>query len=147
MPWGHKQAAWNSTKKHAKTLLAECARRRLNQTISYSDLGARLRPISFLAEDPAFHALLGEVSEEEDGEGRGMLSVLVVHKDGDMRPGRGFYDLASSLGRYVGDEEVFWVKELRRVITAWTDGGTTPPPSKPPLKQFGSGVFRVRGGD
>jgi len=38
--------------------------------------------------------MLGEISQEEDAAGRGMLSVIVVHKVGDMQPGPGFFQLA-----------------------------------------------------
>jgi len=35
--------------------------------------------------------------------GRGMLSVIVVHKEGDMQPGPGFFELAGELGRDTSD--------------------------------------------
>jgi hypothetical protein len=35
--------------------------------------------------------MLGEISQEEDEAGHGMLSVIVVHKYGDMQPGPGFF--------------------------------------------------------
>ena len=37
--------------------------------------------------------------------GRGMLSVIVVHKQGDMQPGPGFFELAQRLGRDTSDTE------------------------------------------
>ena len=43
--------------------------------------------------------MLGEISSEEDAAGRGMLTVLVVHRAGDMQPGPGFFELAKQLGR------------------------------------------------
>lgn len=144
MPYGCSQTDWNNTKQHAKVLLG--GRARSSQTISYGDLGAMLRPIRFQARDAAFHVLLAEVSTEEDQEGRGMLSVLVVRKGGDMRPGKGFYDLAISLGRYVDDEEEFWVKEFDRVVTAWAGKGVSLPVMTRDADIFRGGrIFRVRG--
>ena len=35
--------------------------------------------------------MLGEISSAEDAAGRGMLTVVVVHKAGDMQPGPGFF--------------------------------------------------------
>lgn len=63
--------------------------------------------------------MLGEISEEEDSRGRGMLTVLVVHKNGEMRPGPGFSDLASRLGRDTSDIDACWIAEYERVTTAW----------------------------
>jgi hypothetical protein len=46
--------------------------------------------------------MLGEISLE-GAAGRGMLSVIVVHKDGDMQPGPGFFELAEELDRDTSD--------------------------------------------
>jgi hypothetical protein len=59
--------------------------------------------------------MLGDVSIEEDAGGRGMLSVLVVHKVGDQKPGRGFFELAQQLGRDASDSDACWVNELQTV--------------------------------
>ena len=62
--------------------------------------------------------MLGEISTEENEAGRGMLTVVVVHKEGDMKPGPGFFELAQKLGRQVGDLDVFWISEFKRVVDA-----------------------------
>jgi hypothetical protein len=67
--------------------------------------------------------MLGEVSEVEDSAGRGMLSVIVVHRDGDTRPGPGFFRPAKKLGRDVTDKTACWVEGLRRVHDHWRGGG------------------------
>jgi hypothetical protein len=59
--------------------------------------------------------MLGEISSSEDEAGLGLLSVIVVHKDGDMMPGPGFFELAEELGRRFEDRTVFWITELKRV--------------------------------
>jgi len=50
-----------------------------------------------------------------------MLSVIVVHKHGDMEPGAGFYDLANSLGFDVKDKMKFWISELHKVDGHWSN--------------------------
>jgi hypothetical protein len=49
-----------------------------------------------------------------------MLSVIVVHKVGDMQPGRGFFELATQLGRDTSDVVVCWVNELKKVYAHWS---------------------------
>jgi hypothetical protein len=63
--------------------------------------------------------MLGEISQESDAQGRGMVTVLVVHKTGDMRPGPGFIDLAKKLDRDVSDIDRCWVEEFKRVRRAY----------------------------
>jgi hypothetical protein len=50
-----------------------------------------------------------------------MLSVLVVHKYGDMEPGSGFYECAEHLGFDVSDPLAFWVRELHKVHGYWSN--------------------------
>jgi hypothetical protein len=97
--------------------MIEAARRRA--TIAYSELVAAIRAIHFQADEKPFHNLLGQISIEENAAGRGMLSVVVVHKGGDFRPGPGFFDLAHDLGRTIVARDDFWTEELQRVYDAW----------------------------
>ena len=64
--------------------------------------------------------MLGEISSEEDAAGRGMLTVIVVHKYGDMQPDPGFFDLAEKLCRYTSDILTCWVNELKGVHAYWS---------------------------
>jgi hypothetical protein len=64
--------------------------------------------------------LLGQISSEEDAARRGMLTVVVIHKAGDMQPGPGFFELAKSLGRDIEDPMKFWIDELHRVFAVWS---------------------------
>jgi hypothetical protein len=94
---------------------------------------ARLGPSNFIGERPligvkrigrqcppsAFHTLLGQISVEEHEAGRGMLSVLVVHKSGDFRPGTGFFDLARLLGHKSRDRDKVWSEDFKKVKAAW----------------------------
>jgi len=89
--------------------------------ISYSDLVFRIETIRMELDSFALAHMLGEISEEQNAAGRGMLSVIVVHKDGDMQPGPGFFQLAKKLGRDTSDKTTCWVEELRRVHGHWSN--------------------------
>jgi hypothetical protein len=114
---GYDEDQWNLAKKQAKEILAE--RARLRGMIPYSELVAKIAAIDFNPHDIVFFHFLGEISKEEAEAGRGMMTALVVHKDGDMQPGPGFYELAKSLGRDVCDIDVCWVNEFKKVYAAW----------------------------
>jgi hypothetical protein len=108
---------WEAAKREAKTVLADCARKR--QMIPYSVLTPKLHAIKLEYHDPRLFHFLGEISTEEYHAGRGMLSALVVHKYGDMQPGPGFFDCAHALGIKTPDITKFWIEEVKRVFAAW----------------------------
>jgi hypothetical protein len=70
--------------------------------------------------DPAMDDMLLEVSRNEAPKGRGLLSVVVVHKHGDMEPGNGFYDLVEAMGLDASDRTTWWIRELHKVHGCWT---------------------------
>lgn len=109
---------WNLAKRQARDLMV--ARAKPRGMIPYSELAAQITAIPIRANDIQFFELLGEISREEDVEGRGMLSVVVVHKAGDMQPGPGFFELAASLGRDTEDILRCWVSELHQVHGYWS---------------------------
>ena len=49
--------------------------------------------------------------------GRGMLSALVVHKDGDMELGSRILRRATEIGKDVSDRLRLWVAELHKCTT------------------------------
>ena len=108
---------WGAAKREMRDVLIRVAQR--GETIAYSDVVARVQTISFDPREPGFAAMLGEISEEEDRAGRGMLTVVIVHKGGDMRPGPGFFDLAERLGRDVTELDRTWVEEFKKVVSHW----------------------------
>lgn len=65
--------------------------------------------------------MLGEISEEELGHGRPMLSAIAVGVNGV--PGPGFYNWARKLGRLTDDspeaEQEFLERETRAVYETW----------------------------
>jgi hypothetical protein len=109
--YGYPTRDWDAAKEEARARLVEVAGS-AKGTIAYSELAAGIRSIRFQAQDHPFHALLGQISVEEDGLGRGMLSVVVVHKGGDGTPGQGFFELATELGRNLEDATAFWSAEF-----------------------------------
>jgi hypothetical protein len=108
---------WEDTKEEIRCILIECANER--QMIPYSRLTARLKTMKLSPDSQMLHQMLGEVSMGEDGQGRGMLSVLVVHKSGDMKPGKGFFELAQELGRNTTDIDKCWIDEVMSVFKVW----------------------------
>lgn len=115
---GFSHEQWSAAKAEITELLA--ARAKLRGMIPYSELVAALKSVRLEPRDQRLFHLLGEVSSEEDAAGRGMLSVIVVHKSGDMQPGPGFFELAKKLGRNTSDILACWIKELKKVHAHWS---------------------------
>lgn len=115
--YGRPLSEWNHAIEEARATLREVAR--TGNTISYSDLTARIAAVSFEPNEYAFHAFLGEISADEDDAGRGLMTVLVVHKEGDGMPGAGWFQLAKDRGRDVSNKERCWIEERNKVYDAW----------------------------
>jgi len=115
--WGHAVADWHGAKVEARDALEKIAKTH-RAPVHYGDLTRKIRSIIFEADGHDFHGLLGQLSEESDQEGKGMISALVVLKD-DERPGKGFFTLAKELGRDVLDPDKCWIAELNRVYSAF----------------------------
>jgi hypothetical protein len=81
-------------RREIKAILVEKALSR--QDISYSVLAKKITSCTLEHDSQELHALLGEISEQESNNNRGMLSVLVVRKDNGY-PGKGFFTCAQSL--------------------------------------------------
>jgi hypothetical protein len=113
--FGYPAEVWQTAKDKLRTFLWQTAK---GQTwVSYGDAAVEIRDIiPFHPHDSLFHHMLGQISVEEDAAGRGLLSALVVHKEGDKQPGQGFYDLAARLGRNVDDPTLCWVDEMKRLF-------------------------------
>ena len=79
-------------------------------------LTTKITALRMAPDSHALRELLGDISREENKAGRGMLSVVVVHKDGPNRgrPGNGFFILAQELGRDTRDRENFWISEFEK---------------------------------
>ena len=118
MKYGFPAAAWNAAKAEMVGILV--ARAKLRGMIPYGDLVRQVKAIRLEPTSAALAVMLGEISEDEDAAGRGMLTVIVVHKTGDMQPGPGFFDLAERLGRNTSDIVKCWIEELKKVHAHWS---------------------------
>ena len=115
---GFSSAAWETAKAEGKAVLSESARAK--KMISYTDFMHQIRSISFTTpHDSRLPQFLAEISTEEAEAGRGMMTALIVRKDGDQRPGAGFFQLARRLGLDVSDPEKFWIGEVNKVFASW----------------------------
>lgn len=116
--YGYEQQEWDQAKAEMREALIE--RAKVRGMIPYSELVEKITTIELEPNSYALAAMLGEVSTEEADADRGMLSVLVVHKIGDMQPGPGFFELAEELGRDTSDILKCWVNELKKVHRVWS---------------------------
>jgi hypothetical protein len=138
-PFGFSQTQWDQAKEEMRRTLIATAQ--AQEVISYSDVVQHVQTIRFEAHDKRFFEMLGEISTQEDAAGRGMLSVVVVHKQGDMQPGPGFFELAKKLRRDTHDVTRCWIEELKRVYVQWQRQPPTPLDSSQELPN--PSVFRV----
>lgn len=121
---GYPDEQWNAAKEEARQAMIAVARRK--RVIAYSDLVGEIKSCHLEPNGTHLAHMLGEISSKEDEEGRGLLTVVVVHKSGDQKPGSGFFQLARSRGRQVVDEELFWIDELQSVHGIWSKGVSVP---------------------
>lgn len=115
---GFPEHVWDAAKDEARAAMIEVARQ--GRTMSYTRLAQKIMICQLEPRDVRLAHMLGEISTEEDEAGRGMLTVVVVHKTGDMKPGPGFFELAESLGRDVSDTDRCWIEESRKVYEVWS---------------------------
>ena len=118
MTFGFPDTQWNTAKKQARDAMVE--RAKLRGVLAYSELVGKIHAITFEAHDVRLFELLRQISVDEDHAKRGMLTVVVVHKHGDMQPGPGFFELADELGRDTSDIVMCWIKELKKVHAVWS---------------------------
>lgn len=116
--FGYNQTQWDAFKAEAREILVDVARR--EDTISYGDLAAQMTTIAVEPHDMVLWEIIGDVGRDEEQAERGILSVLVVHKHGDMEPGGGFYDLARFFGRKTSDRTKCFIEEMNNVHAVWS---------------------------
>ena len=115
---GFPEDVWEAGKAEARAAIIAVAAH--GTVIAYSDLVSEIESCNLEPQSPQLAHMLGEISTEEHSAGRGMLTVVVVHKHGDLMPGPGFFELARSLGHDTDDREAFWVGELAEVHREWS---------------------------
>ena len=112
---------WQQAKKMAKDRIVSNLKKPSVVVTIYGDLAQELKPVIDFGtpHNPHFHCLLGQISDEEEEQGRGLLSAVVVRKE-DPRPGAGFFHGADSQGRDTTNEMACWTTELNRLLAIWT---------------------------
>lgn len=116
--FGFSTEAWETAKSQAIDALRQ--RAAVRGMMPYSDLVQKINAITLDAHDPRLFELLMEISIDENSNGRGMISALVVHKVGDMQPGEGFFELAERLGKDTSDILKCWITEVKKVHSVWS---------------------------
>lgn len=117
--YGYPVARWEKAKIELTDILVIHAQNASGNPPTYSDIAGQLTEIKFAPDELGFHHMLGEISESEEKEGRGMLSAVVVTPE-TGRPAADFFDLAVYLGRKVSPDdaasrELFWNNEINRI--------------------------------
>jgi molybdopterin synthase catalytic subunit len=118
--YGFPASAWQQAKSQMTELLVK--RAKVRGMIPYSELVEQVQALHLDPHSYALSAMLGEIAAAEDEAGRGLLTVIVVHKHGDMQPGPGFFDIAKERGRDTSDLLKCWIDELRKVHAIWSVG-------------------------
>ena len=75
---GFKKTEWDSFKKEARDILITVASQR--QMITYGELASQITTIQVEPHDMVLWEIIGDVARDEEQAGRGLLSVVVVHK-------------------------------------------------------------------
>ena len=117
LKYGYKLKEWEAAKDEIVGILGARVRSGSGPT-TYGELCSSMKTIEIEPHSYALAHMLGEVSDDEDSAGRGMLSAYVVSAESGG-PGGGFFELAEKLGRDVADRDKFWVEELHHVESAW----------------------------
>lgn len=118
MPHGFSSTDWASGVSEMTAILQRNPASR--SMVTYSDLAREITTVQIGYHDPAMDDMLLEVSRNEASQGRGLLSVIVVHKYGDMEPGNGFYALAEQMGIDTTDRTKCWIEQTKNVFAHWT---------------------------
>ncbi len=119
--YGFSDEVWQKAKNEARAILYEVARR--GGLISYSELVDKISTIRLKAHDHRLDHFLGQIASEDDENGHGLTTVLVVHKTGKQMPGQGFFKMAESQGRDISDRVDLWMSELKSVHGHWSKPG------------------------
>ena len=115
---GFSETAGESAKAEARKVMYAFAKK--ERLISYSELVGRIASISLEAHDHRLDHFLGQIASEDDDNGKGLTTVVVVHKTGDQMPGPGFFNMAESQGRDISDPVACWMDELKAVYNYWS---------------------------
>lgn len=116
--FGFSRKQWDEFKKESRAIMIEVARQR--GMITYGELANRMTTTQVEPHDMVLWEIIGDVARDEEAANRGLLSVVVVHKHGDMEPGFGFYELAKHYGRKATDKTKCFIDEMHNVHRIWS---------------------------
>lgn len=118
--YGFAPATWQAAKDLVQQRIISNLRNSRILLTTYGDLVNEVHAIIDFGtpRNSVFHCLLGQLSDESEEQGRGLLTALVVHKE-DHRPGSGFFDGAAHWGRDTTDPERCWSQEIEKLEKAW----------------------------
>jgi hypothetical protein len=111
---------YHGTKEYAFIYTELITAAKYRGTITYQEIAKIVGlPMSGSHMGSEIGKILGQISEDEVGNGRPMLSAIAVNVQGV--PGPGFYELAKQLGRLKenSDVDIFWQAEYQAVYETW----------------------------
>ena len=119
--YGYAPATWQAARDMVQQRIISNLRNRQILLTTYGDLVREVRQVVDFGtpRNQVFHCLLGQISDDEEEQGRGLLAAAVVHKE-DLRPGTGFFDGAASWGRDITDRDRCWNEEIEKLQKIWT---------------------------
>jgi hypothetical protein len=105
---------WQEAKREAKAAILEAAYER--RMTWYGEVAAAVTATHVEPFSELMNHLLGDIFQDEHEAGRPALTSIVTHKHGDKEPGKGFYDMARSLGYRFSEPYVFWSTQVQDVF-------------------------------
>ncbi len=115
--YGYQERTWQNAKTRIRQGIIDQIRMD-HRPLTYSNVVALVSGLFVSPHDWRLHHLLGQISEDEEDAGRGLISAFVV-RQGNGRPGNGFFRLAEKRGRDVTDREVCWTREIAHLQEVW----------------------------
>ena len=113
----HPAGVWAKAKQACRDFLESVARK--GKTTYYTEVASSFSHIlRKSADDPVFHAMLGQISADEHAEGRPLLSCICLHHD-RWSVGNGFFEMAEAEGFDVSDKMKFWIDEMNKTLAYW----------------------------
>lgn len=108
---------WEAAKGQLRAAILDAAYRR--QMTSYGEIARQVSAINLEPHSVLMNQLLGAILADEHAARRPLLTAIVTHKDGDKEPGKGFYDMAKSLGYKFGAPFEFWARQVQEIFVLY----------------------------
>lgn len=112
--FGMSDETWERTK--AELRVAILAAAQVRQMTWYGQIAAQVSTVPLEPYSALMNHLLGAILEDEHVAGRPLITAIVTHKNGDMEPGPGFYEMARALGYATPEPYVFWAMQVQEIF-------------------------------